>query len=121
MGDREVSVEPSALQPPTSPASEPAPAPDASRGGSQAAPLAASETVNLIGVRVPDALARVDRALDEAAVSGLTRLRLLHGHGTGRLKAAIRAHLASSPYVASHRPGDEAEGGDAVTIVTLTT
>ncbi len=119
VGDRDVSVEPSVLRPSAPSSPEPAPPPHMRSGARADEPP--SETVTLIGVRVPDALARVDRALDEAAVSGLTRLRLLHGHGTGRLKAAIRAHLASSPYVASHRPGDEAEGGDAVTIVMLTT
>jgi DNA mismatch repair protein MutS2 len=73
----------------------------------------------VIGTRVDEALGRIDRALDQAAAAGALRLRILHGHGTGRLKRAIRAHLAVSPYAASHRPGEDAEGGDAATIVTL--
>ena len=46
-------------------------------------------------------------------------LRLIHGHGTGRLKTAIRDYLRESPYVASFRSGERAEGGDGVTIVKL--
>jgi DNA mismatch repair protein MutS2 len=73
----------------------------------------------VIGARVEDALGRVELAMDKAAAAGISRVRVLHGHGTGRLKNAIRAHLATSPYVASYRPGDEVEGGDAVTLVIL--
>lgn len=115
VGDREVSVAPRELRPaaPEQAASSPTPA------GSATLREAGPETINLIGARVDDALSRIDRALDQAAAAGALRLRLLHGHGTGRLKSAIRAHLAQSPYVASHRPGDDVEGGDAVTIVTL--
>ncbi|MEO5657330.1 MAG: Smr/MutS family protein [Nitrospiria bacterium] len=112
--DRDVSVDPSALED----AAPPAPAAPAARGGT-APPAAPEETLKLIGARVEEALERVDRALDAAAAGGLTRLRVVHGHGSGRLKTALRAHLAASPYVAAHRPGEGAEGGDAVTIVTL--
>lgn len=118
VGDREVSVVVTQLRPsrPDAPllsSTEPVGRPVETEPG--------PETIDLIGTRVEPALERIDRALDQAAGAGATRLRLLHGHGTGRLKTAIRAHLADSPYVASHRPGDDHEGGDAVTIVTLTT
>lgn len=46
-------------------------------------------------------------------------MRIIHGHGTGRLRAALREYLKASPYVVAFRPGDRAEGGDGVTIVEL--
>jgi DNA mismatch repair protein MutS2 len=117
VGEREVSVPTSELRP----ARTPEPVTTTREAGLQPTGLhPAPDTVNVIGQRVDAALDRIDRALDEAAAAGATRLRVLHGHGSGRLKNAIRAHLADSPYVASHRPGDETEGGDAATIVTLT-
>jgi DNA mismatch repair protein MutS2 len=88
-------------------------------GGRPVALETGPDTINVIGQRVDAALELIDRALDQAAAAGVTRVRVLHGHGTGRLKAAIRAHLADSRYVSSHRPGDETEGGDAATIITL--
>jgi DNA mismatch repair protein MutS2 len=117
VGDREISVSTAELRPVRGPESRPehAPQPD----GRSAPPERAPETVDVIGTRVDEALARIDRALDQAAVAGILRLRVLHGHGTGRLKSAVRAHLAASPYVASRRPGDDLEGGDAVTMVVL--
>ena len=122
VGDREISLAPSALRPlPPSETTDHAGSESLARAGMPVAPTAVAETVDLLGQRVEDALDRIDRALDQAMAAGATRLRLLHGHGTGRLKTAIRAHLAASPYVASHRPGEDAEGGDAVTIVTLAT
>jgi DNA mismatch repair protein MutS2 len=44
---------------------------------------------------------------------------VVHGHGTGALKKAVREELDSSPYVASFRRGEAHEGGDGVTLVTL--
>ncbi|MFZ5863716.1 MAG: endonuclease MutS2 [Nitrospirota bacterium] len=118
MGDREVSVPANDLRPAKT--SESPSAPPVS-GGRPSAPEPGPETINVIGQRVDAALELIDRALDQAAASGVTRLRVLHGHGTGRLKAAIRSHLADSRYVSSHQPGDETEGGDAATIITLAT
>ncbi|MGH7410146.1 MAG: Smr/MutS family protein, partial [Candidatus Methylomirabilis sp.] len=46
-------------------------------------------------------------------------LRIIHGHGTGRLKAALRDYLKDSPYVGAFRAGERPEGGDGVTIVEL--
>jgi DNA mismatch repair protein MutS2 len=50
---------------------------------------------------------------------GAPQCAILHGHGTGALKHALREHLSASPYVAHHRPGDRHEGGDAVTVIEL--
>ena len=44
---------------------------------------------------------------------------IVHGHGTGALKQAIRDYLASSPYIRMFRPGETHEGGDGVTVVEL--
>jgi DNA mismatch repair protein MutS2 len=119
VGDREVSVAATQLRPGRRHESPPTVSPESVQRRAETDP--GPETLDLIGARVVEALDRIDRALDRAAGAGADRLRLLHGHGTGRLKTAIRAHLAESPYVASHRPGDDHEGGDAVTIVTLST
>ena len=58
-------------------------------------------------------------ALDRAVLAGARFLRIIHGHGTGRLKAALRDYLKASPYVSTFRAGERAEGGDGVTIVEL--
>ena len=71
------------------------------------------------GLRVEELLRAVDRFLDGLYASGEAGCEILHGHGTGALKQALRDHLAASPYVAAFRPGDRHEGGDAVTVVTL--
>jgi DNA mismatch repair protein MutS2 len=71
------------------------------------------------GMRVDELLREVDRFLDRLATEDAADAVILHGHGTGALKEALRDHLASSPYVASFRPGERHEGGDAVTAVRL--
>ena len=58
-------------------------------------------------------------ALDRATLAGAPFLRIIHGHGTGKLKASLRDYLKDSPYVAEFRAGDRAEGGDGVTIATV--
>ncbi len=76
-------------------------------------------TLDLIGKRVEEALELLERFLDRAILGSDREIRLVHGHGSGRLKRAIREYLSTSPYVARFRPGDPLEGGDAVTIITL--
>lgn len=75
--------------------------------------------VDVRGHTADEALDQVIAALDRAALSGAPCLRIIHGHGTGRLKSALRDYLRDSPYVADFRPGDRAEGGDGVTVATL--
>lgn len=75
--------------------------------------------VDVRGQAVDEALDQVVAALDRATLDGAPFLRVIHGHGTGRLKSALRDYLKSSPYVAAFRPGDRAEGGDGVTIAKL--
>lgn len=76
-------------------------------------------TLDLRGERVAESLDRVDRFLDEAQLHDWPFAFVLHGHGTGVLKSAIRQHLRSSPYVDRHAPGTRSQGGDGVTVVRL--
>jgi DNA mismatch repair protein MutS2 len=73
-------------------------------------------TIDLHGLRVAEALKRVDRFLRAQQASGTFSVRIITGHGTGAVKAAVRAELSNHPSVASYRPGLTQ---DAVTIVTL--
>jgi DNA mismatch repair protein MutS2 len=71
------------------------------------------------GMRVEELLREVERFLDRLYAGGEPSAVILHGHGTGALKQALRDHLSASPYVGDYRPGDRHEGGDAVTVVTF--
>jgi DNA mismatch repair protein MutS2 len=73
----------------------------------------------LIGTRVETALGRLDDYLDRALAAGRSEVRVVHGHGTGRLRRAVREHLHGHPAVADFRPGGPREGGDGATVVTL--
>ncbi len=75
--------------------------------------------LNLVGQRVEPALEALDRYLDRALVAGTDRLRVIHGHGSGRLRSAVRDHLRSHPSVASFAAAERSEGGDGATIVEL--
>jgi DNA mismatch repair protein MutS2 len=75
--------------------------------------------VDVRGAGGDEALERVIAALDRAALAGTPSLRIIHGHGTGRLRSVLRSYLRSSGYVARFRPGERAEGGDGVTIAEL--
>jgi DNA mismatch repair protein MutS2 len=73
----------------------------------------------LLGLTVEEALEAVDDYLDRALRSALREARLVHGHGTGRLRDAIRQHLRHHPAVASFRSGEPKEGGNGATVVAL--
>jgi DNA mismatch repair protein MutS2 len=75
--------------------------------------------VDVRGQPSDEALESVVGALDRALLAGMPVLRIIHGYGTGRLKAVLRDYLAGSPYVVRFRGGERAEGGDGVTIVEL--
>jgi DNA mismatch repair protein MutS2 len=75
--------------------------------------------IDVRGQAADDALERVVAALDRITLEGAPCLRIIHGHGTGKLRATLRAYLKDSPYVVESRPGDRNEGGDGVTIVTV--
>jgi len=75
--------------------------------------------LDLRGRRADDAIAEVDRYLNDAALANLGSVRIIHGHGTGALRQVVREMLASHSLVKSFRPGERGEGGDGVTVVTL--
>jgi len=77
------------------------------------------DRVNLLGLRVDEALAEVERFIDRTGVQGPHQITIIHGLGTGALKAAVTAFLKGHPLVASFRPGEPAEGGAGVTVVEL--
>ncbi|WP_242395908.1 endonuclease MutS2 [Anaeromyxobacter oryzisoli] len=83
------------------------------------APLSAERRLDVRGLRVEELLREVERFLDRLYAEGEPDALVLHGHGTGALKQALREYLSASPYVSAFRGGDRHEGGDAVTIVTL--
>lgn len=78
-----------------------------------------ADELMLIGKRVEPALRELDGYLDRALLSSRPEVRVVHGHGTGALRDAVRQHLRRHPAVASHRPGQRNEGGDGATVVTL--
>ena len=77
-----------------------------------------SPEVNLHGYRVDEALLTIDSLLDDAALEGMTALKIVHGKGTGALRRAIREHLSGHPLVAQTRPGEGAHAA-AITLVQL--
>ena len=83
------------------------------------APRAVPSSLDLRGARVEEALESLDTYLDQAAVAGASRLTVIHGHGSGALRDALRARLSGHPLVKSWRPGERGEGGDGATIVEL--
>ena len=77
------------------------------------------QELHLIGQRVEPALAELDAFLDQAMLSGRGEVRIVHGHGSGRLRDAVREHLRKHPAAAASRPGAPNEGGNGATVVTL--
>ncbi len=65
------------------------------------------------------ALDELDQFLDRALLASVAEVRVVHGHGSGRLRDAVREHLRGHPAVGSFRPGRRNEGGDGATVVTL--
>lgn len=97
-------------------------APAASRNvtvTSQAGEGAASGEINVIGMRVEEATDRVDKYLDEAALAHQTRVRIIHGHGTGALRRGLAEFLKTHPLVQHTSFETEEHGGKAITVVEL--
>ena len=83
-----------------------------------AAPRRPDPEMDLRGLRVDEAVDRVETALNDAALDGAGMLRIIHGKGTGALRRAIREYLADHPLVEQAAEG-EGPGGDGVTVAHL--
>ncbi len=78
-----------------------------------------SITCDVRGARVDEALERVEAFIDGLLSRGEPAGFVLHGHGTGALKVAVRDHLAAHRFVARARPADDDQGGDALTVLWI--
>lgn len=78
-----------------------------------------SNTLDLRGERVEEALDELETYLDKASLANLSPVYVIHGHGTGALKSAVREFVSSSPYVAKYRVGEDTEGGDGVCVIDI--
>mgnify|MGYP002542433799 CR=1 FL=1 len=78
-----------------------------------------SAEINLLGKTVDEALAELDKYLDDAYLAHLPSVRVVHGKGTGALRSAVQSHLKRIKYVKSYRLGEYGEGDAGVTIVTF--
>lgn len=76
-----------------------------------------SAEINIIGKTVDEALSILDKYLDDAYLSHLPQITVIHGRGTGALRNAVHSHLKKTKYVKSYREGAFGEGGQGVTIV----
>jgi DNA mismatch repair protein MutS2 len=76
-------------------------------------------TVDVRGERVDEALPRVDRFLDDCLLAMRDIVFIIHGHGTGALRNAVREQIKLHPVVQRWRPGEPDEGGDGITIAWL--
>jgi DNA mismatch repair protein MutS2 len=75
--------------------------------------------VDLRGLMAEDALDKMERYLEQAFLSGLPFVRIIHGKGTGRLRQAVREALRSHEYVSKFEEGGSTEGGEGVTVAML--
>jgi DNA mismatch repair protein MutS2 len=105
---RDPSARPPAAEPERSAVTAPAPS----------GPAATLE-VDVRGRRAAEAVGTVRERMDAAAMAGLPQVRVIHGHGTGALRAAVREELARHPLVERAEPAPPEEGGDGATIAYL--
>lgn len=78
-----------------------------------------SAEINLLGKTVDEAIAALDKYLDDAYLSHLPSVRIVHGKGTGALRSAVQQHLKRTKYIDSYRLGEFGEGDAGVTIATF--
>jgi DNA mismatch repair protein MutS2 len=75
--------------------------------------------LNVIGMKVDEAIDRVARFLDDTLVTDVQEVRIVHGHGTGQLRKGLHAYLKTNPLVQKYYPAPENQGGGGATIVEL--
>jgi DNA mismatch repair protein MutS2 len=78
-----------------------------------------STEINLIGMTTDEAIARLDKYLDDAYIAHLPSVRIVHGKGTGALRSAVHSHLKRLSYIKSFRLAEFGEGDAGVTIATF--
>ena len=95
------------------PSAEPAPV------GLDLTPSLASAELDIRGLRGDEALIRLEWFMDKAVGEGFSTVRIIHGHGTGALRRAVRKHLENHPVARSFSPEVSERGGDGVTLIEL--
>ena len=78
-----------------------------------------SSEINLLGYTVDEAIAVLDKYLDDAYIARIPQVRIDHGKGTGALRSGITSYLHGVPYIKEFRLGQIGEGAEGVTIVTF--
>lgn len=81
--------------------------------------LSVSTEINLLGKTVDEAIAELDKYLDDASLAHLSSVRIVHGKGTGALRKGIHQYLRRQKHVRSFRLGEFGEGDAGVTIAEL--
>ena len=89
------------------------------KGGRTEEPEEPQGRLNLVGLRVDDALGRIEPFLNHASLAGIGEVTVIHGIGTGALMKGVRDFLSNHPLVRELRAGEQFEGGNGVTVVTL--
>ncbi|HEY3806404.1 MAG TPA: Smr/MutS family protein [Kofleriaceae bacterium] len=87
--------------------------------GGRATARTIDSTIDVRGQRVDEAVAAVDRFLDESLLASRDTAFVVHGHGTGALRNAVRSHLGQHKGIETFRAGEPNEGGDGVTVAFL--
>ncbi|HWO22147.1 MAG TPA: Smr/MutS family protein [Kofleriaceae bacterium] len=87
--------------------------------GGRATARTLETTLDVRGHRADEAITQLDRFLDESLLAGRDAIFVIHGHGTGALRAAVRGHLQGHGAIEKFRPGEQREGGDGVTVAFL--
>ncbi len=85
----------------------------------EVAARSSSNEINVIGQTVDEAIANVDAFIDQAVLAGLNKLWVIHGMGTGKLRAGLHSHFKKHPNIAEFRLGVYGEGESGVTVITL--
>jgi DNA mismatch repair protein MutS2 len=94
---------------------------EAGKGGIRLERLdeAVSSEINIVGLRVDEALSRLEPFLNHASIAGFSEITVIHGVGSGILSKAVREYLTGHPLVKGFRSGTQQEGGAGVTIVSM--